>query len=104
LLSKFSPCYQTLYTNVLSYVKSAISVFDRPSPIFFSCTHGSDSLECLRSIDATTLIEADTAIGVASFMGTYTFVPVVDGTFIVERPSVTLNRGKKNGVSRPVVD
>lgn len=34
----------------------------------------------------------------AAFYGTFLFVPVVDGTFIVERPTVTLNKKKFNGV------
>lgn len=34
----------------------------------------------------------------AGFAGTYVFVPVVDGKFIVERPSVTLNKKRFNGV------
>lgn len=38
-----------------------------------------------------------TAMG---FFGTFVFVPVVDGTFIVERPTVTLNNKKFNGVRR----
>ncbi len=37
-------------------------------------------------------------------MGTYTFVPVVDGTFITERPLVTLQRGKVNGVGIRICD
>ncbi|KAJ7699486.1 alpha/beta-hydrolase, partial [Mycena metata] len=62
------------------------------------CVQTSDTLQCLRAAPATALLAADTALGLAGFMGTYTFVPVVDGTFIVERPSVTLNqRGKTNG-------
>ncbi|KAJ7698640.1 alpha/beta-hydrolase [Mycena rosella] len=61
------------------------------------CAHTSDTLQCLRSVPATVLLAADIQIGLANFMGTYTFVPVVDTTFIVERPSVTLHRGSKNG-------
>ncbi|KAK0188372.1 alpha/beta-hydrolase [Armillaria mellea] len=62
-----------------------------------NCGHAKDSLECLRSATASSLLEADTQIGFANFMGTYTFVPIVDGTFITERPMVTLQRGKVNG-------
>ncbi|KAJ7133522.1 alpha beta-hydrolase [Mycena epipterygia] len=76
------PIPECIYANVVSHV---------------NCDGTSDSLECLRSTSASALTDADTEIGIASFMGTYTFVPVVDGTFIVERPSLTLNRGKRNG-------
>ena len=64
-----------------------------------SCTHSKDTLQCLRSVPASSLLAADTDIGLSNFMGVYTFVPVVDGTFIVERPTVTLQRGRINGVS-----
>ncbi|KAF7349907.1 Carboxylic ester hydrolase [Mycena venus] len=76
------PIPETLYSNVVAHV---------------NCSQSSNSLQCLRSAAASALTDADTQIGFASFMGTYTFVPVVDGTFIVERPSVTLNRGQRNG-------
>ncbi|KAJ7154747.1 alpha/beta-hydrolase [Mycena filopes] len=62
------------------------------------CADAANTLDCLRAAPAPLLLAADTTLGVAGFMGTYTFVPVVDGTFIVERPSVTLNqRGRANG-------
>ncbi|KAG0695775.1 Alpha/Beta hydrolase protein [Suillus ampliporus] len=32
-----------------------------------------------------------------AFFGTIVFVPVVDGTFIVERPTVTISKGRLNG-------
>ncbi|KAJ6572038.1 alpha/beta-hydrolase [Mycena capillaripes] len=76
------PIPESLYNDVVSHV---------------NCNHDHDSLNCLRSVSASALTDADTAIGIASFMGTYTFVPVVDNTFIVERPSLTLNHGKRNG-------
>jgi hypothetical protein len=31
-------------------------------------------------------------------LGTYSFVPVIDGKFIVEHPTTTLQRGQVNGV------
>ncbi|KAF9554322.1 alpha/beta-hydrolase [Agrocybe pediades] len=61
------------------------------------CSHSRDTLACLRSVPATTLLQIDSAIGQASFLGTYAFVPVVDGSFIAERPSKTLRRGSVNG-------
>ena len=37
-------------------------------------------------------------ISVSGFFGTFVFVPVVDGSFITERPSELLKAGKVNGV------
>lgn len=34
-----------------------------------------------------------------AFDGTFILVPVVDGTFIMERPTEALGKGKVNGVS-----
>ena len=57
-------------------------------------------LQCLRSADVSALQAANTKLNLAGFFGTFTFVPVVDGEFIVERPTLTLERGKVNGVSQ----
>lgn len=42
---------------------------------------------------------ANMNLNLGEFFGTYAFVPVVDGTFIVERPTVTLEKRRVNGVS-----
>ncbi|TFY61377.1 hypothetical protein EVJ58_g4549 [Rhodofomes roseus] len=62
-----------------------------------NCSNASDKLECLRSANATTLQTANVNINEAGFYGTFVFVPVVDGSFIVERPTVTLQRQDFNG-------
>ncbi|KAH9924568.1 Alpha/Beta hydrolase protein [Fomitopsis serialis] len=62
-----------------------------------NCSSASGALECLRSASASALQTANTAINYADFYGTYVFVPVVDGTFIVERPTVTLEKRRVNG-------
>ncbi|KAJ6588190.1 Alpha/Beta hydrolase protein [Mycena capillaripes] len=61
------------------------------------CQDSRDTMTCLREADAAALLAAGTQIGASSFLGTFTFLPVVDGTFIVERPTVTLQRGQTNG-------
>ncbi|KAI0313950.1 alpha/beta-hydrolase [Amylostereum chailletii] len=61
------------------------------------CANATDSLDCLRSADVDALLNADITIGASSFMWTYTFVPVVDDTFILERPIETFTSGKVNG-------
>ncbi|KAH7903614.1 hypothetical protein BJ138DRAFT_1120210 [Hygrophoropsis aurantiaca] len=55
------------------------------------------SLTILQTIDATTLQNANYDLAGTGFFGTYIFVPVVDGTYIVERPSETLAKGTVNG-------
>ncbi|KAJ7618379.1 alpha/beta-hydrolase, partial [Roridomyces roridus] len=79
------PITETLFDDVASFAR---------------CDQAPNRLDCLRSVDPSILTNADTAIGSASFMGTYTFVPVVDGSFIVERPSITLNGHRRNGASK----
>lgn len=63
-----------------------------------SCSSASDALACLRAADVSTLQAANTNINIAGFYGTFVFVPVIDGTFIVERPTVTLEKRRVNGV------
>ncbi|KAH7913419.1 Alpha/Beta hydrolase protein [Hygrophoropsis aurantiaca] len=61
------------------------------------CNSHSDTLACLRVASVDTLQSLNTQISRAGFVGTFTFVPVVDGSFIAERPTITLSRGKVNG-------
>ncbi|EIW84339.1 alpha beta-hydrolase [Coniophora puteana RWD-64-598 SS2] len=74
---------ELLYSEVLNYT---------------GCTTAADTLFCLREADVTTLQTANYNLASSSaFYGTYVFVPVVDGEFIQERPSVTIAGGKLNG-------
>jgi hypothetical protein len=41
---------------------------------------------------------ANTQINNGGFFGTFLFVPVVDGTFITQRPTLSLQQSKVNGV------
>ncbi|VDC03533.1 unnamed protein product [Peniophora sp. CBMAI 1063] len=61
-----------------------------------NCPVSNSSLECLRSVDAATLAQYANDVELANFFGVYTYVPVVDGSFIVERPTVTLGKNKTN--------
>ncbi|KAG2017587.1 carotenoid ester lipase [Coprinopsis cinerea AmutBmut pab1-1] len=61
------------------------------------CDASEDSLACLRGLEASALQEINAALCASGFQGTFVFVPVVDGTFIKERPSVTFRRGRLNG-------
>ena len=65
----------------------------------YRCNHAPDSFACLVSVDSDTLNSANDAVALSAFYGTFIFVPVVDGTFIVERPTVTMDRQIVNGVS-----
>ena len=53
---------------------------------------------CLQSVEAGMLQAANYDVASSAFYGTFIFIPVVDGMFIVERPSVTLAKGWVNGV------
>ncbi|KAF8869965.1 alpha beta-hydrolase [Infundibulicybe gibba] len=57
-----------------------------------------DSLSCLRAADAEILEAANVHIGNSTFFGTWAFVPVVDGTFIRQRPTEAFKQGKLNGL------
>jgi carboxylesterase type B len=69
------------------------------SELLSSCTSASDTLSCLRSVDANILETVNANINLAGFFGTFTFVPVVDGEFITQRATEALKQGKVNGVS-----
>jgi carboxylesterase type B len=62
-----------------------------------NCTSAADSLTCLRSLDVGTLETVNSNINLGGFFGTFLFVPVVDGSFIRERPTESLKQGKVNG-------
>ncbi|KAJ7307855.1 Alpha/Beta hydrolase protein [Mycena albidolilacea] len=79
--------------------------FDDPIPEFLfsevlaqtNCATATNSMSCLRAVDATTLEAVNTNITTSAFFGTFVFVPVVDGTFITQRPTLSLLEGKVNG-------
>ncbi|KAH7888217.1 Alpha/Beta hydrolase protein [Phlebopus sp. FC_14] len=60
------------------------------------CGSDSDTLSCLRNADVSALQTVNYNINLAGFYGTFVFVPVVDGTFIIERPTVTIAKGRLN--------
>ncbi|KAJ6491458.1 alpha/beta-hydrolase [Mycena vulgaris] len=76
------PISEAIYSAVVSHV---------------GCSGSKDTIACLRDAPAAALLAAGTEIGASSFLGTFTFLPVIDESFIVERPSVTLQRGQVNG-------
>ncbi|KAL5513133.1 hypothetical protein ACEPAH_3531 [Sanghuangporus vaninii] len=61
------------------------------------CSNASDTFSCLVGTDAAVLEAANLAICQGSFFGTFAFVPVVDGEFIVDRPTEIISRGRFNG-------
>ncbi|KAF9468189.1 Alpha/Beta hydrolase protein [Collybia nuda] len=62
-----------------------------------NCSTAANSLACLRNVPVATLQNANTRIASSSFFGTFIWAPVVDGTFITQRPTVALRQGKVNG-------
>ena len=73
-------------------------MFWKPTKAGFSCSSAQDTLDCLRTVDVNSLQSANVEISVSGFFGTFVFVPVVDGSFITERPTELLKAGKVNGV------
>ena len=65
---------------------------------YFRCASAKNAFSCLQSVDLNTLETVNFNIAASGFFGTFVFVPVVDGSFIVERPIQTLQEGKSNGV------
>ena len=63
-----------------------------------SCSSAVDALSCLRAVDVSILEAANNNISLSGFAGTFVWVPVVDGEFIVERPTETIRKGRLNGV------
>lgn len=63
-----------------------------------SCSSAVDTLACLRTVEASVLEAANVDISLNGFFGTFVFVPVVDGTFITQRPTLALQQGKINAV------
>jgi carboxylesterase type B len=74
------------------------NIFIKPY-VDHSCSTSADTLTCLREVDVDILQAANQNICNSVFFGTFAFVPVVDGTFIAERPTQLLKQGKVNGVS-----
>ena len=62
------------------------------------CSSASDTLACLRKASSTDLQAVNVAVANTSFYGMDNFVPVVDGTFITQRPTLALKSGKLNTV------
>ncbi|TNY19939.1 cephalosporin esterase precursor [Rhodotorula diobovata] len=54
----------------------------------------SSSFACLSSVDASVLAAAGVQISAAAPFGFWTYAPVIDGTFLIDRASVLLARGK----------
>ncbi|KAF7348495.1 Carboxylic ester hydrolase [Mycena venus] len=62
-----------------------------------NCTTATNVMACLRSVDADVLQTINVAINNSAFFGTYTLVPVVDGSYITQRPTLSLLQDKING-------
>ncbi|KAK7048474.1 carboxylic ester hydrolase [Favolaschia claudopus] len=58
--------------------------------------NNSQPLECLRKVDSAKLSQINVNIILAGFAGTFTFYPVVDGSFIMQSPTDTISQGTLN--------
>jgi len=61
------------------------------------CASESDTLSCLRALNSSQLGAVNNNITTLSPVNSFAFVPVVDGTFIVDRPTVLMQEGRVNG-------
>ncbi|KAF4597038.1 hypothetical protein EYR40_007488 [Pleurotus pulmonarius] len=61
------------------------------------CGGAADALSCLRTASVSKLQAANVRINHAGFYGTLVTVPVVDGDFITQRPSMALRQRRVNG-------
>ncbi|KAJ7315428.1 Alpha/Beta hydrolase protein [Mycena albidolilacea] len=87
-----------------TFLPSQYNYNDRVPELLFSevvaqvnCSAAGDTLGCLRAADVNALQTANTQINNGGFFGTFLFVPVVDGTFITQRPTLSLQQSKVNG-------
>ncbi|KAJ7931193.1 Alpha/Beta hydrolase protein [Mycena leptocephala] len=62
-----------------------------------NCTSAADAMACLRSADADVLQATNIKINNDAFFGTIPLAPVVDGSFIKQRPTLSLLQRKVNG-------
>lgn len=53
--------------------------------------------QCLLSKDSQTLQQANVKVSASSFFGTWSFLPVTDGTYVQDVPSQQLNARRVNG-------
>ncbi|KAG2130975.1 Alpha/Beta hydrolase protein [Suillus bovinus] len=97
------PLFKTAMTSS-TFLPSQYNYNDRIPELLYSevvngtnCTSSLDTLSCLRAADVDTLQTLNYNININGFFGTFVFVPVVDGTFILERPTVTIRKGRLNG-------
>ncbi|KAJ7625359.1 Alpha/Beta hydrolase protein [Mycena polygramma] len=79
---------QTIFNDVAAQAGYFVS-----SP---SC-NGTEVLDCLRAVDGATLADINLDTILAGFQGTFTFVPVIDGSFITQSPTDALLHGEVNG-------
>ncbi|KAJ7692080.1 Alpha/Beta hydrolase protein [Mycena rosella] len=87
-----------------TFLPSQYQFNDRIPEMLFSevlaqtnCSTATDSMACLRAADASVLETANNNINIGGFFGTFLLVPVVDGVFITQRPTLSLMEGKVNG-------
>ncbi|KAG1759067.1 Alpha/Beta hydrolase protein [Suillus occidentalis] len=99
------PLFRSAMTSS-AFLPSQYNYNDRIPEMLYSevvngtnCSSSSDTLSCLRAADVNTLQTLNYNININGFYGTFVFIPVVDGTFILERPTVTIRKGRLNSAT-----
>jgi len=90
--------FRNCRADKVSLIVSLVSFLQFLIFLPLSCSSAADTLACLRTVDIDTLQAANIKINLSGFFGTFVFVPVVDGTFIRDRPTEILKSGRVNGV------
>ncbi|KAJ7319041.1 Alpha/Beta hydrolase protein [Mycena albidolilacea] len=87
-----------------TFLPSQYQFDDRIPELLFSevvaqtnCAIAQDSLTCLRTANATVLEMANYNINAAGFFHTFSTVPVIDGVFITQQPTLSFLESKVNG-------
>lgn len=62
--------------------------------ILSGCGSANDTLACLRATDVNTLANASAATLAARPTSLFPFAPIIDGKFLIERPSVAFANGR----------
>ena len=62
------------------------------------CANSTNTFACLVSVPEGELEGANVNINEDGFFGVFVLVPVIDGDFIVESPTATIQKGTLNGV------
>ncbi|KAF9557104.1 alpha/beta-hydrolase [Agrocybe pediades] len=99
----YPPLFRAAITSS-TYLPPQYKYDDRIPELFYSetvsqtnCSSAADTLRCLRSASVNALQAANAKINKSGFFKAVAFLPVVDGSFIMDRPTRLLQERRING-------